>query len=125
MKYNFKRSERLKSKKIISNIFSNGKVIGAFPIKLFYIETELNSDFPIQFAFSVSKKKFKRAVDRNRIKRLMREVVRLKKHELLNASEIKNRQFALLFLYVGNELPDYKIIDNKVAKSMKRFKDNI
>lgn len=127
-KHTFKRSERLKSKKIIGEIFSNGKVIGAHPIKLFWIEVKDSSavDQPIiQFAFTVSKKKFKRAVDRNRIKRLMRECVRLQKHELIKMDEINNSRFAFMFLYVGEELPEYQNVEQKIKKCIDQFKITI
>lgn len=127
-KHTFKRSERLKSKKIIGEIFSNGKVIGAHPIKLFWIEVKDSSavDQPIlQFAFTVSKKKFKKAVDRNRIKRLMRESVRLQKHELIKMDEINNSRFAFMFLYVGEELPKYQNVEQKIKKCIDQFKITI
>lgn len=127
-KFTFNKAERLKSKKTIGEIFSNGKVIGAHPVKLFWIEVQHNSELNIptfQFAFTASKKKFKKAVDRNRIKRLMRESVRLNKHKLLELDEIKNKNFAFMFLYVGAELPNFNSVEQKINKCFDQFKITI
>ena len=127
-KFTFKKIERLKSRKVIGDIFSSGKVIGAHPVKLFWIEKKVDNtanEPAFQFAFTVSKKKFKRAVDRNRIKRLMRESVRLQKHKLTELNEINDRKFAFMLLYIGDELPNYKHIEEKVNKCFDQFKITI
>lgn len=118
-------AEKLKSRKIIGSLFSDGKVIGAYPIKFFWIATELKSDKPVQFAFSVPKRKFKKAVDRNKVKRLMREAVRLNKQALYEKLESKQQQLAIMVLYSGDKISDFATIENKVIKCYNKLNLNL
>jgi ribonuclease P protein component len=79
-RYTFKKGERLKSVIAINRAFSEGSKVVKFPFLVRYTHTTFDADFPYQIATTVSKRRFKRAVDRNRIKRLMREAWRLEKH---------------------------------------------
>jgi ribonuclease P protein component len=72
----------------------------------------------LQAAFSVSSKNFKKAVDRNRIKRLMREVYRLQKTSLQNELEVKGKYLAVFIIYTANELPVYDNISEKMASAL-------
>jgi ribonuclease P protein component len=86
--FTFKRGERLKSRKVIEQMFKRGQSFAQYPLRIVWVDMEeRRSDFPAQFALSVSKKKFKRAVDRNRIRRLVREAYRLNKHVLYEGLE--------------------------------------
>lgn len=82
-----------------------------------YITNEA-ADAPLQAGFTVSGKKFKRAVDRNRIKRLMRESYRLQQHPLLNQLEKAGKRLALFFLYTGKEMPDQALIHEKMGVAL-------
>ena len=117
--YTFQKEERLCSKKVIDRLFLEGKSFLAFPIKVVFLETHLPSDFPVQAGFTVSKKIFKRAVHRNRIKRMMREAYRLNKHELYQ--KIESRQLAVFFIFIGKEITDYKTIERSMKKSIQRI----
>jgi len=110
----FKKEERLRSKKIISRLFSEGKPFLAYPVKIIVLKTTLPTSFPAQAAFTVSKKNVKKAVHRNRIKRLMREAYRVNKNELYQLAG--DNQYALFFLFVGNEMPDFKQIHSAIKK---------
>ncbi|HEX8332587.1 MAG TPA: ribonuclease P protein component [Segetibacter sp.] len=101
----FNKQERLKSHKLIEHLFTKGKSYTVFPIKAIYQFTGLNAGVNLQAGVAVSKKNFKKAVDRNRIKRLLREAYRLQKNELQNQLESKNKQLAIFFIYTGKELP--------------------
>ena len=78
-------------------------------------------DVMAKVAFAVSKKNFKKAVDRNRIKRLMRESYRKNKYLLQEYCGEKEKTLAILFIYTGKELPDYVGVEAKIILSLKRF----
>ncbi len=120
--FGFPKKEKLKSKKLIDKLFSEGKNISVYPIKLIYLKTELPSEVAVQASVSVSKKNFKSAVKRNRIKRLLRESYRLNKALIFNNS---NDTFAFLFLYLGKQMPDFQTIDDNVKTVLLKFKKKI
>lgn len=118
MAFSFPKKERLKSKKLIEQVFEEGKSIKRFPLKLIYLKTPLPEDVPCQVAMAVPKKKVRQAVKRNRIKRLMRESYRLQKGDTFNKT-VGN--FALLFLYLGKESPEYREIDSAMTVLLDKF----
>lgn len=121
--HTFKKKQRLKSRKTISELFAKGKPLSAFPIKLFWVATENDIPQPIQFGFSVPKRKFKLAVDRNKIKRRMLESVRLNKHILTHSDGTTYTNLALMFLYIGDQKADFKTIESKVIHCLKQLKE--
>ena len=82
-------------------------------------------DHGLQFGVGVSAKNFKRAVDRNRIKRLTREAWRLQKNELSEKVKTAQKQLNVFFIYTGKELPDFTIVKDKVAVALKKLADKI
>ena len=118
----FPRKEKLKSKKLIEQLFAEGRSVSNYPIKLIYLKTELPFDTPIQAGVTVPKKNFKSAVKRNRIKRLMRESYRLNKALVFNNSK---GSFAFLFLYLGKEMPDYALVEKNLKAALHKFKKKI
>lgn len=123
--YTFTKAERLKSQKRISRIFKHRQSVGAYPLRVFWAETEHQSDSPAATAFSVSKKNFKRAVKRNRFKRLMREVHRLNKHQLYNALEQQEKTLDLMLVYVGKEEHNFAMIEKKYGRLIKKLLEAI
>lgn len=119
----FKKEERLKSKKQIEALFEGGKSVDAFPLKAVWIKTNPQFPFPAQAGFSVSKKYFPKAVDRNRVKRLMREAYRLRKTQLYEILAQKNTGLSLMLLYVGRKQIDFIETDRKVEIIFNKLKD--
>ncbi|MEO5948104.1 MAG: ribonuclease P protein component [Chitinophagaceae bacterium] len=110
------KSERLKSRKAIDELFKNGKRFTVSPFRVFYCITKENG---LQFGAGVSSKNFKKAVERNRIKRLTREAYRLQKNSLKNL--LKEKGMNLFFIYTEKELPDYHHIYSQVEKIIKKL----
>lgn len=120
--FKYPKEERLKSQITIDEMFSNGKSVGKYPLRLVFIPVENTKKFPIQMGVSVSKRYFKRAVDRNYFKRLLREAYRLNKHLLLQ--EI-NQPYAIMFFYQTKERLTYTEIEEKTIKLFHKFNDFI
>ncbi len=118
MSFRFPKREKLKSKKIIEQVFREGRSITRYPLRLIYLETPLPRDTPIQAGVTVSRRAFKKAVSRNRIKRLMRESYRLNKGLVFNNIE---GNFAFLFLYLGKEMPTFKALDKGMQTLLQQF----
>ena len=113
------RDEKLKSRKAIEQLFKSGKSFSHFPFRIIY---ELgDGESSLQSAFSVSSKTFKQAVNRNRIKRLMREVYRLQKNELKQTVTDKRCRLVVFFIYTGNNLPLFDDLKEKMASALLRL----
>lgn len=120
--FSFDKAERLKSRKVIQSLFKRGKSFAQFPLRLVWLEIEeRQGPYPARFALSVPKRKFKRAVDRNRIRRMVREAYRLNKHHLYRALQNEQQQIAFMLLYVaGEELP-FSQIERAMYHLIRRF----
>jgi ribonuclease P protein component len=106
--------ERLKSRKLLEQLFRDGSTLLNHPVKLFYTSKALPEGIKLQAGFGVSSRTFKKAVDRNRIKRLLREAYRLQKKPLQESLEASGARLAVFFLYIGKELPDFNLIKDKM-----------
>lgn len=112
--HNFHKNEKLSHKASIDAIFQKkGKSIFKVPILLAYYKTELLTPFPCQIFVSVGKRKFKRAVDRNRIKRQITNIYRLHKHRLYEAIP-SDHTYALGILYLGKKHPNPQDLEQKI-----------
>ncbi len=116
--FGFPKHERLKRRKLIEEVFEQGRSLTEFPVKLIYHPCDLAHKVSVQTAVTVPKRNFKKAVHRNRIKRLMREVYRQNKPRILGNSQ---RQYAFLFIYLGKELPGQHLISQSITRLMERF----
>jgi len=123
------KDERLKSRKQIDQLFAKGKSIAITPFRVYFLINEkLNAQrsmVNVQFGVGVSAKNFKKAVDRNRIKRLTREAWRLQKNELNEKIKTTQKQLNVFFIYTGKELPDFTTVKDKVAVALKKLADKI
>ncbi len=118
-RFTFPANARLKSKKKIDLLFATGKSLFIYPFSIKYIfvpeEEEAN-----QFLVSVSKKKFKKAVDRNQIKRRVREAYRLNRQQWLSLPD-KKGYFLIAYIYIAKEVHAYSFIEAKLIESLKRL----
>ncbi len=117
-RFTFPKEEKLKSKKLIGRLFSEGNSVSSFPIRLVYVETSFQEELKAQAGFSVPKRNFKLAVSRNRIKRLLREAYRHQKPALFNNI---TTPYAFMFLYLGKKEPSAKEISDKMEQLLIRF----
>ena len=118
MEQSFKKIEKLKSQKLIEKLFSEGKSVAVYPLRLVYLKTNFEDPVQIKTGVSVSKRNFKTAVARNRIKRLMREAYRLKK---ANYFDNIPDQYAFMILYIGKTKTDFPTISKKMNTLMEVF----
>lgn len=117
--YRFPKEERLRSKKLIEQLFREGSSFNSYPLRFVTLEVPATGTVPVQVLVSVSKRYFKKAVDRNRIKRQVREVYRLHKHLLRPQKE--NTTLLIAFLYVGKEKSSFSLISKKLNSGLERL----
>ena len=115
------KHERLKSRKLLEQLFKEGKSFFVHPIKVYYQPLPAEGTVSLQAAFGVSARVFRKAVERNRIKRLLREAYRLQKSTLATAIANNNQKLAVFFLYVGKELPEFELIKEKMEVILNRL----
>ena len=116
MNFKYPKSERLKSRKTIDTLFTKGKSVTKYPLRLVFVATDENT--PTQVGVSVSKKYFKKAVDRNYFKRVLRETYRLNKHLLNNDT---NQNYAFMLLYQSKDRLEFDDINSKTIDLFQKF----
>lgn len=115
--YNFTKEERLCNKKLIDGLFHSGSSFLCYPFKASWLLIDTPQQFPVQILFAVSKKRFKRAVDRNLIKRRMREAYRLHKQQNLYDILIgADKKIVLSLGYIGKDIAEYDFTEKKMLK---------
>ena len=103
--FSYNKFEKLKSRKQIELLFAQGKSISSFPVKVFYLPVEHTPEHPVQVGAGVSARNFKKAVDRNTIKRRMREAYRLHKLPLHESLKTEQKSVAVFILWIDKQLP--------------------
>lgn len=123
MSAKFRKEERLKSRKVIQALFNRqGESFAQYPLRLVWMPmAERRSAYPVQFGLSVPKRRFKKAVDRNKIKRKIREAYRLQKHKIHTALDKEEEQYAFMVLYTGQEMETYQEIEAAMKQLIRRF----
>jgi ribonuclease P protein component len=118
MAFRYTKKEKLKSQKTIERLFRDGRAVTQRPLRLIYLQFQKTGGVTIETGVTVSGKVFKKAVDRNRIKRLMRECYRLNKSVVFNNLE---GRFAFLFLYLGKDMPTFIEIDAAMKAILRKL----
>ncbi len=119
------KNQRLKGKKVVAEIFGGKKkTLSSFPFRAFYSVEK--SDSPIsKFGFSVSKKRFKKAVDRNKIKRLIKEAVRLNKTILEKELYKQSKSLNTMIVFNGDSMPNFNLVEVKIKDLLSRLAQSI
>ncbi len=120
-KYTFPKEEHLCRKKLIEELFSKqSSSFGVYPLRMVWVPSAAPTTAPPQVLISVSKRTFKRAVDRNRLKRLIREAYRLNKYRLLE--QPGGHQVALLgIIFTGKEKSPLTLVEKKLISGLQRL----
>jgi ribonuclease P protein component len=118
MNFKYPKIEKLKSKTTIDLMFSEGKSVTKYPLRLVYLPIDLVDKQKIKIGVSVSKRNFKRAVDRNFYKRLLRECYRLNKHKLIENLE---KPYSFMLFYQTKEKLSYQEINEKTIQLFEKF----
>lgn len=112
--YSYSRNEKLKKQKLIDQLFQKRKSVNAFPVKAFFAFPEEEQDICLKAGVGTSKRNFKKAVHRNRVKRLLREAWRLNKPELQKVLNDNKQQMIIFLHYSDKELPSLEQVQEKV-----------
>ena len=127
-RFTWKKAEKLKSRKRIDRVFREGKSFSLFPYRVYFLlgpaageSAPPTGASALQAGFGASSRHFKKAVDRNRIKRLSREAYRLQKEPLLQRVKEKGVSMALFFIYTGRDLPDYATASEKIGVALQKL----
>lgn len=121
LNFTYPKQEKLKKKKSIDLLFTQGKSVAKYPLRLVFTEIE-NAEVPFQMGISVSKKYFKKAVDRNHFKRLLRESYRLNKHII---TDNLSKNYICMFFYQSKSRLSFAEINEKTISLFKNMKVEI
>ena len=124
--YTFTKEERLCNKKLIDQLYHNGSSFLCYPFKVSWSLSADPQPFPAQVLFSVSKKRYKRAVDRNLLKRRLREAYRLNKQQYLySLLSDANKNIVFSIGFIGKEIAPYAFIEKKMLKLLSQLSEQV
>jgi ribonuclease P protein component len=120
----FPKAEHLKSRKQIEQLFAGGPSFFTHPLKVYWhLNAIEGAELPaIKVGVSASKRNFKKAADRNRVKRLIRETYRLNKDRLQQSPEKNSFSLEIFFIYVDKTLPTFDVLEVKMKACLTRLK---
>jgi ribonuclease P protein component, eubacterial len=125
-RFTLTKEERLSWKRYIDLLFEKGQSFVSFPLRVIYLSTEEKEGLaPVSILTNVSKKKFKRAVKRNKIKRLIREAYRLQKTDLVAHLQAKDKSLLVAFLYLDKEVHSYSTIEKAMKKAITQLSGKV
>jgi len=123
LSYTFPKSERLSSKKLIDSLFRQGDSFNVYPLRVLYLADPSKAANKVRVLITVPRRNLKRAVDRNKVKRRIREAYRLNKH-LLYYNQ-KQVPYLLAYIYISRDVLSYAEIEAKLKVSLERLKNKI
>ena len=121
MNFKLQKNERLHSQKLIKELFDKGSSFFLYPFKVIVLDVSSEEKGTYQVLFSVSKKKIKKAIDRNLVKRRIKEAYRLNKSEILSHKD-QNKLIGLI--YVSSEIGTFKFIEQKIRQILSRIAES-
>ena len=121
----FSKIEHLCGEKRITRLYTQGDAFIAYPVRVVFLIEPKSDTEPANVLISVPKKRFKRAVKRNRLKRLIREAYRLNKQELIEKLEEKHLQIHIAFNYVSDDVLEYAAIEKKMNLALQKLIEKI
>lgn len=124
-RYTLSKAERLSWKRYVDRLFLNGQSFIAYPLRVVYLPIEEVLGVPASFLVSVPKKKFKRAVKRNLIKRQVREAYRVHKQELYDSLVLSGKQLLVAFIYLDKEIVSFPEIEKAMIKAIRLLQEKV
>lgn len=124
-RYTLSKTERLSWKRYIDLLFAEGESFVAYPLRVIYLPVEQTMGVPVSFLISVSKKRFKRAVKRNAMKRLAREAFRLHKADFQDVAHTAGKELLLAFLYLDKEIATYADMEKAMLKAVRLLREKL
>lgn len=121
----FPSNERIKSKLILEQVYNEGILIKAYPLKIKFLEVEALADNTVQIVISIPKRIIKNATSRNRIRRQIKEIYRLNKAQLIEKYQAKNTGLALFLIYTGKESPTFGHLENKLKELISKLEQDL
>lgn len=118
-------AERLKSRKLMERVFKSGKRWNKYPFRVSYLFDDPPMEDSIKFGCSAPIRNFKKAVDRNRVKRLLKEAFRLEKHLLVDLLKQKNARLVIFVIYTAPDLPTFENIQSAIDELIVKLKQEI
>lgn len=122
-RYTLSKPERLSWKRYIDQLFAEGQSFIAFPLRVVYLWTDQEMPAPVSLLISVPKKKFKRAVKRNFIKRQVRETYRVRKYGLIEPLKEQKKSLLVAFLYVDKEIHAFADMEKAMNKAIRILRE--
>ena len=119
--HTFKKAERLKSKKVIDDLFKKRQTFKSGLFRVFWMETELKTSFPVKICISIPKKKIKKAVTRNTLKRRVSEAYRKHKETIYTHFKERDVQCAIMLVYLHENVETYEVIERKIVLTLDRL----
>ncbi|MFZ6025356.1 MAG: ribonuclease P protein component [Bacteroidota bacterium] len=123
--FSYNKKEKLKSRTQLEAIFASGKSFSVFPVKVFFLETGASQSEKVKAGVGVSARHFKKAVQRNRIKRLLREAYRLEKQDLYKQLAAQQKQLTVFFLYIDKEMPAFEVVRKKMKDCLAKLQTKL